>query len=126
MNVATPVISSKTPNAVPRRCSGAASATAAASKPCVTPICRPHSPPPSMVIQKLSAPARTRFARISVTVPIPELHIPVKLIRENAEWIGGRRIDQIHHDQHDRHQRGIDVDAVGLQDKEGWAESRQR
>jgi hypothetical protein len=53
-----------------------------------------------------------------------ELHIPVEMIRENTERIGGCRIDQIHHDQHDRHHRGIDVDAVGRQDKEGWAEPR--
>ena len=55
-----------------------------------------------------------------------ELHIPVEVIRENTERIGGCGIDQIHHDQHDRHQRGIDVDAVGLQDKESRAEPRQR
>ena len=71
VKVATPTISSKIPNAVPRKCSGAASATAAESRPCVIPICRPHSAPPSMVVQRLSAQAKTRFAKIRTTVPIP-------------------------------------------------------
>src|SRR6185295_4862822 len=47
----------KKPYAVPRRSAGAVSATIVASKPCVMPICKPHSvmPPPTQLQWLLQA-----------------------------------------------------------------------
>ena len=54
---ATPLARLKTPNAVPRRSAGAVAATSAASSPCVSAMCSPHSAAPA------STPAALRGER---------------------------------------------------------------
>jgi hypothetical protein len=57
------------------------------------------------VIQIVSAQASTRSAPIRIAIPDGQLQAAIDPIRQNAEWIGGSRIDQVHRHQDDRHER---------------------
>ena len=66
---ATPLTRLNTPKAVPRNSAGAVSATSADSRPCVSPMCRPHSATPIITVGTLLPSASTRSATISSAKP---------------------------------------------------------
>ncbi len=68
-SMAMPLTRLKTPKAVPRNSSGAVSATSAANRPCVRPMCRPHSATPIITTVTLPPMASARSARISSANP---------------------------------------------------------
>src|SRR5258708_2261159 len=66
-SVAKPVSRLKNPKAVPRDSGGEASATRVANKPCVNPICRPHSATPRATPPRFATEASARSAPASKT-----------------------------------------------------------
>ena len=122
---ATPPTRLNRPKAVPRSVAGADSATRAASRPWVSPMCRsPQQQAQGQPGQAIHA-GRARSASTSTASPAASSRAWLHAVGQHAHGIGRQGIDEIHRHQHQRDQRQRQMQLLRAQHQEGLAEARQ-